>query len=90
MFAIEAQKLDKTLLLALGLMLLLYASWITFSIFLIVAVGTYAGLGWIQKYHPQHATRFLLILIPLQLAPLVYCKYGNFLANSLLALIWLC
>lgn len=77
---------DKLALLLLGLSLLLCVSWVTFLIFLTVAAVTYAGLLWIQKYHPQHATKCLVVLIPLQLAPLVYYKYANFIGNGLLNL----
>jgi len=77
---------DKLALLLLGLSLLLCVSWVTFLIFLTVAAVTYAGLLWIQKYHPQRATKCLVVLIPLQLAPLVYYKYANFIGNGLLNL----
>src|SRR5437016_3800104 len=60
---------DKLALLALGLSLLVCMSWVTFVIFLVVAVGTYFGLGWIVTYHGRHASKYLLLLIPLQLLP---------------------
>src|SRR6266850_1548823 len=69
---------DKIALLVLGLTLLLCVSWVTFLIFLAVAVATYLGLAWILEYHAQHASKYLLLLIPLQLLPLFYTKYADF------------
>lgn len=77
---------DKLGLLATGLLLLFCVSWVTLIIFLVVAIVTYVGLGWILKYHSQHAFKYLAILIPLQLAPLLYFKYANFVCNSVLGL----
>ncbi|MBU6399968.1 MAG: MBOAT family protein [Verrucomicrobia bacterium] len=77
---------DKVALFSLGLFLLLCVSWVTFIIFLCVAVGTYLGLGWILRYHAAHATEYLLVLIPLQLLPLAYYKYSDFLVNQVLGL----
>jgi D-alanyl-lipoteichoic acid acyltransferase DltB (MBOAT superfamily) len=77
---------DKLGLLSLGWFLLASMSWVTFIIFLIVAVTTYVGLGWIVRYHTQHSFKYLLVLIPLQLAPLIYYKYADFIANRVLAL----
>ncbi|MDQ6630641.1 MAG: MBOAT family protein [Verrucomicrobiota bacterium] len=75
---------DKVGLLSLGLFLLLCVSWVTFAIFLAVAIGTYVGLYWIQKYHAEHARKYLLVLIPIQLAPLFYYKYAHFIGNIVL------
>jgi D-alanyl-lipoteichoic acid acyltransferase DltB (MBOAT superfamily) len=80
------EQFDKFALLSLGLFLLWCVSWITFSIFLLVAIVTYLGLGWILRFHPQHARKYLFLLIPAQLAPLVYYKYADFIANSVLGL----
>jgi len=77
---------DKFTLLSLGLFLLLCVSWVTFVIFLSVAILTYVGLLRILKYHPRHATKCLVVLIPLQLTPLIYYKYANFIGNGLLDL----
>lgn len=77
---------DKVGLLFLGLFLLWCVSWITFVIFLCVAIGTYAGLGWILKYHARHSSKYLLLLIPLQLLPLFYYKYADFLGNRVMGL----
>jgi len=40
---------DKVALFSLGLFLLLCVSWVTFLIFLVVAITTYVGLAWILK-----------------------------------------
>ncbi len=77
---------DKLGLLFLGLFLLFFVSWITLIVFLVVAVGSYVGLQWILRYHPRHAFRYVPILITLQLAPLVYYKYADFIGNRVLGL----
>ena len=77
---------DKLGLLGLGLFLLFCVNSVTFVIFLVVAIVTYVGLAWIQAYHPQHALKYLVVLIPLQLAPLIYFKYANFACNSVMHL----
>lgn len=74
---------DKLSLLALGLILLFYVSWVSFIVFLVVAVGSYLGLRWILCYHARHAFRYVPILITLQLVPLCYYKYANFFANTI-------
>ncbi len=83
---VRLQAFDKVALLALGWFLLWCVSWVTFVIFLVVATVTYVGLGWIQQHHPQHALKYLAVLIPLQCAPLIYYKYADFVANSVLSL----
>ncbi len=77
---------DKVALLGLGLFLLLCVSWTTCIIFLVVAVTTYGGLALILKYRATCSLRFLLILIPLQLLPLLYYKYADFVVNQVLGL----
>lgn len=77
---------DKLGLLSLGLFLLVSMSWVTFLIFLAVAVTTYVGLGWIVRHHTRHASKYLLLLIPLQLTPLIYFKYADFVGNRILGL----
>jgi len=77
-------KFDKTALAALGLFLLGCVSAVTLVIFLAVALGTYGGLGWILRHDEQGRGKYLFVLIPLQLLPLVYFKYGSFLANEVL------
>jgi len=77
---------DRIGLLLLGWVLLLAVSWITCLIFLLVAVGTYLGLKWLWHVEGRGRTRYLLVLIPLQLAPLFYYKYANFVANGVFQL----
>ncbi len=77
---------DKSALLALGLSLLLAVGPLTFGIFLAVAVGTYAGLKRILHHSPSSYRHYQFILIPLQLLPLAYFKYANFIGNTLLGL----
>src|SRR6185312_16636778 len=75
---------DKAALLSLGLFLLICVSWVTFLIFLLVAVLSYVGLQWILRQDQRSWHRYLFVLIPLQLAPLVYYKYANFAVNQVL------
>lgn len=76
-------KADKLGLLGLGLTLLFFVSWVTLLIFLAVAVGSYFGLFWIKRYHARHAFRYVPLLIAMQLAPLLYYKYADFVANRI-------
>jgi len=73
---------DKAALLSLGLFLLICVSWVTFLIFLLVAVLSFVGLKWILRQNPSSWHRYLFVLIPLQLAPLIYYKYANFAVNE--------
>jgi alginate O-acetyltransferase complex protein AlgI len=77
---------DKVGLFSLGLFLLVCVSRVTFVIFLVVAVGTYVGLRWVLRQKETERRRFLYVLIPLQLLPLIYYKYANFAANQVLGL----
>jgi D-alanyl-lipoteichoic acid acyltransferase DltB (MBOAT superfamily) len=77
---------DKLGLLTLGLFLLLCVSWVTFVIYLAVALGSYVGLKWLLTHDPKRHRHYLWILIPLQLLPLAYYKYANFAANQVLGL----
>jgi D-alanyl-lipoteichoic acid acyltransferase DltB (MBOAT superfamily) len=83
---VHLEEFDKRALLVLGMSLLMCVSWITFIIFLVVAVGTYAGLGWILRHQVAVRSRYLFVLIPLQLLPLFYYKYAQFIANDVLDL----
>src|SRR5689334_9338022 len=85
-FVKSTDEFDRWGLLLIGLSLLLGVSRITFLIFLVVAVGTYIGLKWILQAHGRAPRRYLLILIPLQLLPLFYYKYANFVMNDALSL----
>ncbi len=80
------QSCDRIGLLLLGWLLLLAVSWITFIIFLVVALGTYVGLRYLLRFADRVQMRSLLILIPLQLAPLFYFKYADFVTNGILRL----
>jgi D-alanyl-lipoteichoic acid acyltransferase DltB (MBOAT superfamily) len=75
---------DKIALLGLGLFLLFFVSWVTLIIFLVVAIGSFAGLKWILRHDEQRRFRYLFVLIPLQLLPLAYYKYANFAVNQVL------
>jgi len=75
---------DKVALLALGLFLLGCVSAVTLVIFLTVAICTYAGLSWILHRHERSRRGYLFVLIPLQLLPLAYYKYADFVANRVL------
>ena len=77
---------DKLALLGLGLFLLLCVSAVTFVIFLVISVGSYAGLAWVLRHQEQQRRRYLLVLIPLQLLPLFWYKYADFAANHVLGL----
>ena len=77
---------DKVALFSLGLFLLLCVSWVTFIIFLVVAILSYVGLKWILQQDPRTWRGYLFILIPLQLAPLFYYKYANFAVNEVVGL----
>lgn len=72
------ERFDKLALLSLGLFLLMCVSGITFLIFTVVAVGSYFGLKWILEIHGRAPIRYLFVLIPLQLLPLLFYKYGDF------------
>ena len=75
---------DKLSLLGIGLFLLACVSWVTFVIFLVVAIGTYLGLQWVLT-QPENARRkYCWALIPLQVAPLLYFKYAAFVCNGIL------
>src|SRR5439155_25065529 len=71
---------DRIGLLVLGWLLLLAVSWVTWLIFLFVAIGTYVGLKWLLQFAGRARVRYLALLIPLQLAPLFYFKYADFVA----------
>jgi D-alanyl-lipoteichoic acid acyltransferase DltB (MBOAT superfamily) len=80
------QTYDQIALLLLGWVLLLAVSWITCLIFLLVAVGSYVGLRWLLHVEGIARARYLFLLIPLQLAPLFYYKYADFVTNGVFQL----
>lgn len=49
-----------------------------------MTLGTYVGLRWILRYHGRAPRPYLAILIPLQLLPLLFFKYGAFLFHQVL------
>ncbi|MGA2243371.1 MAG: MBOAT family O-acyltransferase [Verrucomicrobiota bacterium] len=77
---------DKAALFSLGLFLLLCVSRVTFVIFLVVAIGSYAGLKWVLTQPGPQRGRYIYVLIFLQLLPLAYYKYANFAVNQVLDL----
>jgi D-alanyl-lipoteichoic acid acyltransferase DltB (MBOAT superfamily) len=77
---------DKAALAALGLTMLLSVSWETFVIFLVVAIVSYSGMALLTSRPGPRRKRWLALLIPLQLGPLLYYKYANFLMNDVLSL----
>jgi len=76
------QWFDKVALVSVGLFLLFNISAVTFFIFLAVALFSYFGLQWILRFHGRAPRRYLLLLIPLQLLPLLFYKYGDFFLHS--------
>ncbi len=87
-FPTALPRFDRVALISLGMFLLVCVGWLTFVIWLSVAVGSYFGLKWILRHAGQGTWPYLLILIPLQLMPLLYYKYSNFVANQVLGLGW--
>ena len=75
---------DRVALFIVGLVLLGAVSWTTLLIFLVVTFGTYLGLVCILRWVPEKPRLGLAILVPLQLAPLCYYKYGGFFAKEVL------
>ena len=75
---------DRAALTVLGLFLLLCVSWVTFIIFMVVAVITYAGLEWVLQHSERRQRACLFLLNPLQLLPLVYYKYADFGFNQVM------
>lgn len=80
-------RFDRCAIAVLSMFLLFCVGWLTFLIWFSVAVLTYFGLHWILR-SGLAKRRYLLILIPLQLAPLLYYKYSHFLANQVFGLGW--
>ncbi len=78
---------DRVLLLGTSLFLLGATGWKTLGIFIYVASATYFFL-WAAQSFRWPARIVLPVLVPLQVAPLLYYKYGNFLGNEILGLDW--
>ena len=77
---------DKTALACLGVFLLSAISLATIVVLVIVLICTYFGTWWALRNPNVKASHYLLILIPLQLAPLFYYKYSNFVCNQVMDL----
>ena len=76
---------DRGMLAALSLCLLFAVGWKTLMIFLYVALLTYFALS-LARFWRAPERPLLWILVPLQVAPLLYYKYGDFLGNGFLHL----
>jgi D-alanyl-lipoteichoic acid acyltransferase DltB (MBOAT superfamily) len=79
-------RFDRVALISLGMFLLTCVSWLTFVIWVCVALGSYYGLKWILEHRAGASRKYLLVLIPLQLAPLFYYKYADFALNRVFGL----
>jgi len=77
---------DRSSLLLIGLFLLGCANLWTLIIFLSVKFITYFGLTFILQQKNRNKNLFLFFLVPIQLTPLIYYKYADFLANGILGL----
>ena len=79
---------DRAALAIMGLVLLGCVSLLSLGIFAVVSVTTYFGLHLILKTDssPERRGKWLWLLIPLQLSPLLFYKYGGFLGNDILGL----
>ena len=78
---------DKTALFLLGLFMLGVVSWVTLVIFITVVLTTYFGLLAINR-KGHGSVHWLWLLVPLQLAPLLYYKYSRFLAVEVFQREW--
>lgn len=79
---------DRLALMFLGLTMLAFVDFVTVIIFLVVAIGTYFATVAIVRKPEAQQRKYLWFLIPLQLAPLLYYKYADFIANGVLDLHW--
>lgn len=77
---------DRIGLASLGVFLLLEVNVLSCAIFVSSVLVTYFGLRWILRHDREGAPKYLFLLIPLQLAPLFYFKYSNFVLNGVLGL----
>ena len=79
---------DRVALAVMGLVLLGCVILLSLGIFAAVCVTTYLGLRLILKADssPKRRGKWLWLLIPLQLSPLLFYKYGGFLGNEILGL----
>ena len=77
--AVRDGRFDRWFLLVLGLVLLGLVSWLTFVIHLGVAVFTFLWVGWGSRRPASQGRWILAAVVPLQLLPLLYYKYADFL-----------
>ncbi|CAN5657960.1 hypothetical protein BH09VER1_BH09VER1_00110 [soil metagenome] len=73
---------DKIALATISLYLLASVDTLTFSIFLLLASLSYAGILAVSNIPPEKRRLFLAFYIPLLLCPLIYYKYRSFLAEE--------
>jgi D-alanyl-lipoteichoic acid acyltransferase DltB (MBOAT superfamily) len=73
---------DRVALALIGMSLLMAVSWLTFVVYAVVMGVTYLGLLWIGSHPGRRA--WALPLVAVQLAPLLFYKYGDFLATDVL------
>ncbi len=76
--AVRDGRFDRGFLLVLGLVLLGMVSWLTFVIHLVVAAITYGIVRWGEGRPVVEGRKILAIMVPFQLAPLIYYKYADF------------
>lgn len=75
---------DRVAILGIGLFLLGCASLKTLAVFLFVSMVTYVGLALFLCLTGAHRYAIIAVLVPLQLAPLLYYKYADFVVNGVL------
>ncbi len=73
---------DRVALALIGISLLLAVSWLTFLVYAGVMGVTFLGLRWILS-HPDRRV-WALPLVAIQLAPLLFYKYGHFFTAEIL------
>lgn len=77
---------ERACLAALSLALLLGVGAFTFLVFLTVVLGTYVACRYAEGAPWPMRRAVLLLVIPLQLTPILYFKYADFLCNGVLRL----
>lgn len=77
---------DKVTLAIMGMTMLLFVSWLTFVIFALVAIGSYFGMVWLSRHQNVNHSYYLLVLLPLLIAPIIYYKYSDFFVNQVAGL----
>ncbi|MCB1125631.1 MAG: hypothetical protein KDM81_03975, partial [Verrucomicrobiae bacterium] len=77
---------DRIALAFLGVFLLLCVNVLSCAIFVTSGLITYFGLRWILHHDGRSTRKYLFLLIPLQLAPLFYYKYSDFVLNRVAGL----